>query len=343
MLPVCMKAQAVSENQTLESMRIRIPGNAAFTVRPPGDAVVEMAPDNAALVEQVLSHLGWHRSLQELRIDAGYYGPMSLDHMRALVRCLQSTRMLKRLKFSLGKFTTEVLDLLVDGVCENQTVKCLDLDNCSYESLDPLFRLLHSGQTASWSPSLSELVIRGDPMLSTDQSVDTHIASFLFNSPPGFPTVGSLLQSVEFECMDDVGWLALIRGLPRAVHLRNLVIHFVNDGCSARMARALRQNGSLHFVSILDDVIFENGKGSDDTYFRPREYRLVGAYCHRNKHLPSLLAKVDKKSTKNVRLPSLLGVAVQATRLAPTNLLLGLLSSMENIGPGCLASKRLLE
>jgi hypothetical protein len=103
------------------------------------------------------------------------------------------------------------------------------------------------------------------------------------------------------------------------------------------MARAVRENGSLHFVSILKGVVTDDGDGSyDDTYFRPSEHHLVASYCQRNQCLPTLLA-----SAGNVLLPTLLGAAAQAARLAPNNIMIGLLSSSETVGPVNHRSKRL--
>jgi hypothetical protein len=312
-------ARAVSTNQTLESIRVSNDGDSALEIL-------------------VLSYLGSHRSLQELIID--WYGPHIIEHIRALVLCLQSTKTLKRLEFAHGKFTSEVLDLLVDGLRENQTVTGLCLNNCTYESIDPLLRFMHSGQTTSWSPCLRELTIRGGQILRPTQPTNAHIASLLNGSSSlSSPTVGSCLHTVEFQCIDGVGWDALIQGLPRAVHLRKLVIEFVLDGSSTCMARAVRENGSLHFVSILKGVVTDDGDGSyGDTYFRPTEHHLVASYCQRNECLPTLLASTG---LRNVWLPTLLGVAAQAARLAPNNILIGLLSSSENVGPGNHRSKRL--
>jgi hypothetical protein len=309
-------ARAISTNQTLESITVSNKGDSAL----------------------VLSYLGSHRSLQELTID--WFGPHIIEHIRALVLCLQSTNTLKRLEFAHGKFTTEVLDLLVDGLRENQTVTGLCLNNCSYETIDPLLEFMHSGQTTSWSPCLRELTICGGQILRPTQPTNAHIASLLNGSSSlSSPTVGSCLHTVEFQCIDSVGWDALIQGLPRAVHLRKLVIEFVLDGSSTCMARAVRENGSLHFVSILKGVVTDDGDGSyGDTYFRPTEHHLVASYCQRNQCLPALLASTG---LRNVRLPTLLGVAAQAARLAPNNILIGLLSSSENVGPGNHRSKRL--
>jgi hypothetical protein len=309
-------ARAISTNQTLESI----------TVSNTGDSALEIL---------VLSYLGSHRSLQELKIR--WHGPHNPGDMRALVLCLQSTNTLKRLEFAHGMFTTEVLDLLVDGLRENQTVTGLCLNNCSYESIAPLLEFMHSGQTTSWSPFIRELTIRGGQILRPTQPMNAHIASLL--NGPSFPTVGSCLHTVEFQCIDSVGWDALIQGLPRAVHLRKLVIEFVLDGSSTRMARAVRENGSLHFVSILKGLVTDDGDCSyDDTYFRPTEHHLVASYCQRNECLPTLLASTG---SRNVRLPTLLGAAAQSARFAPNNILIGLLSSSENVGPGNHRSKRL--
>jgi hypothetical protein len=312
-------AQAISMNRTLESVDIS------------GYSVLDRL---------VISHLGSHRSLTDLTV--GWDGPLDLEFMRALVMCLQSTHTLEQLKFSQGDFTTEVLSLLVESLCENQTVSYLSLSNCSYESIEPLLRFMHSGPTATWSPRLRELLIRGSQVLRPAQPTNTHIADFLSGNPasPNSPTVGSLLQTVEFEYVDSTGWDALIKGLPHAANLRKLVILFVNDVSSAHMARALRQNGSLHFVSILNNDVSDDN-GSDDTYFSPKEYRLVGSYCQRNELLPSLLASDDNTGTRNVGLPTFFAAAQQAARVAPNNILVGLLSSSENVGPGNHGSKRL--
>jgi hypothetical protein len=177
-------ARAISTNQTLESITVSIEGDSALEIL-------------------VLSYLGSHRSLQELTIDWPGRHILDCEHMRALVLCLKSTKTLKRLEFAHGKFTTEVLTLLVDVLRENQTVTRLCLNNCSYESYDPLLEFMHSGQTTSWSPSLRELTIRGGQILRPTQPMNSHIASLLNGSSasPNFPTVGSFLQTVSFNAL----------------------------------------------------------------------------------------------------------------------------------------------
>jgi hypothetical protein len=99
---------------------------------------------------------------------------------------------------------------------------------------------------------------------------------------------------------------------------------------------AIGRNGSLHEISAVDKE-----KGD---FWDAFEKKHVDAFCARNRFLPDLLAnarsslqeclRVGKDATRErsglALLPWLLKVSRQARRMAPNNILIGLLCSMDN-------------
>jgi hypothetical protein len=160
---------------------------------------------------------------------------------------------------------------------------------------------LNSVQTTScWSPSLRELIC------CIRQHAHCLLVAVLQRGISKFTKCWVLLDSNNGVRMHGQCRIAHIHDLPDAANLRKRVIHFVLDGDSAHMAHALSQNGSLHFLSMSSCVDPENVRGSDATYFTPREHStlrasfLVGSYCQRNKCLPTLLASIDHTTARNV-------------------------------------------
>jgi hypothetical protein len=129
------------------------------------------------------------------------------------------------------------------------------------------------------------------------------------------------LQSVTHE-----GKAHLASYIATTIHLRQLEIQaYAHLMCPWTIVRALRQNGSITHVR------FEDGYGNS---FFMHYQTMIGGFCERNKQLPQLLTKScgndsassDLDNVGRSLVPTLFFAALPMHRMAPNNILIGLLA-----------------
>jgi hypothetical protein len=123
----------------------------------------------------------------------------------------------------------------------------------------------------------------------------------------------------------------LLRSIPKFIHLRRLCVQYDgNIALDAEFLDALRRNGSLHRANC------QKLRG-----LARRRLEKADVYCDRNRFLPELLQGpfTDGSSYRLSLCPQLFVAVLPATLTAPNNVLLGLLTMADLIGP-LRASKR---
>jgi hypothetical protein len=123
----------------------------------------------------------------------------------------------------------------------------------------------------------------------------------------------------------------LFRSIPKFIHLRELCVPYDgNIALDAEFLDALRRNGSLHRANC------QTLRG-----LARRRLEKADVYCDRNRFLPELLQGpfTDGSSYRLSLCPQLFVAVLPATLTAPNNVLLGLLTMADLIGP-LRASKR---
>jgi hypothetical protein len=157
---------------------------------------------------------------------------------------------------------------------------------------------------------------------------------------------GFQIKSMALGGVTTSTWLQLTRNLPNFVQLRNLSLQlwpvpgYRYD--NRAFLQALDKNGSLHEVLVALN------------YFGPvfcaADWRRMQSLCDRNRALPTLMQAINLRDgnvtlkstgTQLCYVPMLLTVAAQASRMAPTTILGGLLAASDSIGGSTGTVKRL--
>jgi hypothetical protein len=257
---------------------------------------------------------------------------------------------------------------LVEGLHRNQSIKRLSLDGHFSSSAASSF----ANYMQSRNGSITSLKLRLIPY-STDLmcSSDPLIADLL-KGPYGSGLQSLELQGLDVAGvwnaltvdtpttallslkLEDFGWNrgACFECIPDLLFLRELEMHGSIPADQRNVfCQALKQNASLHEVSVVEATSI--GLHSDDAYipFKDWDANIVcrlKAWGGRNRHLPVLLASprnmdsalhdnqgtVHMGNAQNLYLfPALFRVAQQTTRMSPRQLMVGLLSLDDMIGP----------
>jgi hypothetical protein len=331
-------AKALGENQTLERLDIE-----------------------KDFVGPALLHLGSHPRLRELILYLCDNERPS--HMDALACVLRSSTTLDLLNLWGYKFKKDHFEHFMKGIRSSPSLTKLTLKSCVFDKkstllfqhiLDPKkdstgIRELIFGSANQFRDDLStgSVIVNilapnqvGDEGTKTSQiksldlldltsSNNTDLA--LVCDALGANPTGIQLQWFRFGGINSAGCDALIRCLPKMLHLKHLVIESVVYGLSSdNLLWALRQNGCLQTVAV--GPVDRTGQ----PLFNKRESRRLQSYCKRNEAIPTLLAKPqlnseDSNMTDLFLFPTLFGVAKQAP--APNSMLIGLLGARDSVGP----------
>jgi hypothetical protein len=136
------------------------------------------------------------------------------------------------------------------------------------------------------------------------------------------------LSRLVIQSLDERGVHALAQFLPHSSRLQELDIFRLSN--YRLLFSAIRQNGSLHVVHLsLSDRVLP---------------KLIPACCQRNEMVPKLLAQSDTEGTDDndavtlgridtCLVPTIMFVAQQSRRMAPTNILIGLLGVLRELIP----------
>jgi hypothetical protein len=218
-----------------------------------------------------------------------------------------------------------------DGVCKCQNIRQLRILDCSASSFVASSALMPAESDNTEAASTNGLSSLQVLDVSDNYEVDD-IEDVL--KPLTMPC-SQLLELSLGSLTEDV-FPQLADFLPDLHFLRELTLQFQGDMDHIRFSphsflHALRRNGSLHRVSVA--LAEYNG----------REYRYTGAwllvgsdspwmqaFCDRNCLAPGLLQ--SNAQTPLSLVPSLYKTVTQSLRMAPTNLLAGLLAADDAIG-----------
>jgi hypothetical protein len=342
----------LSENVRSEWLGEALRSNASLqSLYLSSECVMQDVSDSA--VAGILSGLDSHPSLQELIVHCPGLG-VSPDAIEALALVIGSVESLTTLQLGYVAFDNGLLECLVEGLIQNQSLTKLSIwPSCDMAGND--VAIVKYLQSVTKRPRLWELECQN----GCQRLVESLVTVPGSESDPFQTSVGSMLQSLhmcptpEFfhalttnasvihlkrlviSIWDDDVVEPLLQCIPSLVHLQELVtevlVSFMQfDSWTSPLAAALKRNGS-----ILE--------------FRyPAQYSAldkVKVYCERNREIPtqlscplsatsSMISEPEVTDGTTVSLfPTLFCAAWSARRMAPNTLLIGLLSSLDNIGP----------
>jgi hypothetical protein len=310
-------------------------------------------------VAGILSGLDSHPSLQELVVRCPGVGGLrcpgvggSPDAVEALARVVASMELLTTLDLDIFNFGDGLLECLVEGLIQNRSLTKLSIGpNCDMDGNDDA--IVPYLESVIERPRLRELVYS----MGCKRLAESLVTVPRIESDPFQTSVGSMLQSLcirptsdffhAFSANASVIHLKrlvvsirddtiepLLQCIPSLVRLQELVIKdflYMQDGCwISSLAAALKSNGSL--LEVLYPA-------------RYSELDKVKVYCERNREISALLSWPlpatssmisEPEATDGTSMslfPTLFCAAWTARRMAPQTLLIGLLSSLDSIGP----------
>jgi hypothetical protein len=317
------------------------------------------ACDHSLIGERILIHLGSHaHHLRSLRLSLGE--DATTGQFRALASTLHSAKSLSHVNMEGYTFDLDSMEIFLTALQSNTTVAALSFNGCRMgkgpfgmwaqflqsdgskirelrfepdlhdeESRDgALEGSVLESDVIGWA--LLPMVIQSS-ICALDLGVDINVSvpsyALLFDGMICHESE-IRLSKLTIRALDLTVVEALARFLPHSSRLQELSTSRLFRQTNYRMLlSAIQQNGSLHrveedFMPVVDPVWL----------------RLVTAYCQRNQLVPELLAQSqsvaegtdDSESRTLDRIdlclvPTILLATRQAPRMAPKNILIGLL------------------
>jgi hypothetical protein len=305
--------------------------------------------------ELILMHLGFHsHQLRTLRLFLG--SDATTGHFRALSSALSSAQTLSHIIMENYTFDLDSMALFVAALQSNTTVTTISLGFfCQMEKrpLDVWTQFLKSDKSKirelRFEPDDGNNTLEGNviksnvigtalfPLLIQSSVRALDLGADIRGEVPSYAMMFDgmtfheseiRLSKLAIRALDQTVVMALSRFLPHSSSLQELSTSDLFDQTNYRLLLpAIRQNGSLHRVDE------ENMQVLDRVW-----QKLVTAYCKRNEMVPKLLAQRqsdteetdDNESVTLGRIdpclvPMILFVSQQVPRMAPNNILIGLL------------------
>jgi hypothetical protein len=311
--------------------------------------------------ESLLRHVGSHaNNLHTLSLEGSQ---ATIGQFQALATVLLSTQTLSHLNMANYNFDLDCMEIFVAALRSNTTVTYLYFQCCTMERgpFDLWTQFLKSGESKicelAFLPYVSDDDWRDEPFGVLDDVLEGNmldssvigksLVDMLTHSSirhldlddeefRGIPSYALLLDGMTcheseirlsrllIQSLDERGVDALAQFLPHSSRLQELDIGRLSIQARAKyrlMFSAIRQNGSL--IVPMSDQVWP---------------KLISAYCQRNEMVPKLLAQSqsDTEGTDDndavtsdridpCHVPTIMFVSQQAPRMAPNNILIGLL------------------
>lgn len=335
-------AAAMGANQTLECL------------------VIENS-SRVDLATPVLWSLGPHPRIRSVRVDCGTSLPSThlVDAMTYFTSTSKTLELFEMSEFCWNKST---LEAVVKGIQSNPQVTSVSFDSCIFAlESTVVFRDLLLGYRSVGveqpAVDLMDDILQMNPCSLTtltirschfhDAASVNEVAEAIGSSSS---TANSTLHSLTIENSDEVDLVEpVLEHLGSHFKLRKLTLNYGRHASVSRnLLRAMRRNGSLHTVVLL---------GEPPNVVDEPTWKLVQCYCERNQCIPIVVANPRFQDDQNdveavvgidVRLPNhenhrdrtyqylfptLFAAAMQAPRIAPNTLLVGLCALGDLVGP----------
>jgi hypothetical protein len=295
--------------------------------------------------------------------------PPSRGHVDAVAYFLRTSRTLEYLHLNSYRFNKDTLEAIIEGIHSNKSLTKLMIANSEFDlestiqfqkilkpknGMNTIRELLLGEVTFDQRPVgsvvssiLSPKQVGNDNGSKKDEIVSLDVLAM--TGPMGnveciYERLGNKAATIQLRCvlrkggrLDLAGCDALAACLPKLIYLKELGI--LDDAAPAlnspvhkeRLLRALKQNGSLHFLQFAP---------SWSDFLTDRDSRQLQLSMERNQLIPALVANPrlgdddDDSKTERCLVPKLFAAAMLAPRTAPNSMLIGLLALGDTVGPG---------
>jgi hypothetical protein len=304
--------------------------------------------------EWMLRQLCSHKHLRVLSLD-GFGDERDVAIADALSSVVHSGVPLESLTLNDFAFSTGIVNSLFTGLGACPTLTKLTVESCDC-GIDPTvdsalakglqnvknireLRLTDCGARARSSVNIVTSLLSAERSPSSLQVLDLecHFVDDIQGLLTPLTKEGSQLRSMALGGLITATWLQLTRYLPDFLQLRKLTLRLWSAPGykydNRAFLQALEKNGSLHEVLVALDY---NGPvfGADD-------WRWIQSLCDRNRAIPTFLqgiksrdsgATLNDTGTPLCFVPMLFKVSAQASRMAPTTIMAGLVVASDSIG-----------
>jgi hypothetical protein len=292
------------------------------------------------------------------------FGDEDLEIANALSSLVRSGVQLETLKLNDFASSKDIVKSLFLGLEACQSLTRLTVESCDFgvdPTLDSAFaqgiqqiknihqlRLTDCGARMRSSVNILASVLSAEQSSSSLQVLDLECRFIDDIQGVLMPLTKDIFQikSMTLGGLTTSTWLQLTRNLPDFVQLRNLTLRLWSAPGyrydNRAFLQALDKNGSLHEV-----LVALNYYGP---VFCAADWRRMQSLCDRNRALPTLMQAINLRDgnvtlnstgTPLCNVPMLFTVAAQASRMAPTTILGGLLVASNSIGRSTGTAKRL--
>jgi hypothetical protein len=320
------------------------------------------------LFDSVISSLGSHPCLRELRVRLDDSTNEDIP-AEALSQLLSSTGSLETLHLSGVSFSSNGMKHIAAGLQSNNTLIRLLLDGNFPAVPNEFSEYLQSRQTQP--SSLRELAYQysGMPFVFADAMVlkpyaDPKVPQYSVGSALRTLRVGNhsmaahedvarffssyavnaseiYLECLTFDNLYSISCKAMAEWIPNLIHLRELNVSSIvslTKEIVAQLIESTKKNGSLHSMTLPSGYHVVKGFYSIGAVGVSGKDLLM-SYGQRNRSIPILLSDPEGSNEGKANVmagwlfPTLFSAAQQASRTAPTMLLLGLRTLAGGAGP----------